>query len=871
VPVQTTPSPATLLQLQSLSGPTEYSRFIAGAEKQPGLFTLWRKDGRVYLELRDDQFDKDFIMHVQPANGLGGFGVYPGQAYFQDARLVRFTRDGRRIAMIWPQTRLVADPETPLADAVRLSTADSIAGLLSPAAEDKSRHVTIVDLSLLLGDILNLGEALSDSGGGGGLSLLSITTSYRLDPSRTYFGPSKSFEDNATIEVEQGFTSSRSGDINTVPDDRSILMRVVYNFAALPPATGYMPRFADDRVGFWEDPHVQFAHDNEPDQILHYMLRWDMRQTQRFARMSPALHPIVYTLSNTIPLEYREPIRAGILEWNKAFERIGISGAIEVQDQPSTGSFDPDDIRYNMVTWVTSASPDFGAEAQVIWDPRDGRIFRSGILIDASIARVYKLQHAIRSIPGVLNAGDEDAIPMLPANAANPHPLRYSESSFALGMADQAQYGAVVMQATGFGGRIPKTYVYDFLKAIAMHETGHTFGLSHNFIGHNAYSQSELRDAAFTARYGIVSTVMEYEPINLWPAGESRGTLFQRTIGPYDYYAIAWGYRDIANAASPRDEVPVLNAWAADSNNPRHAFRGDEDAFWNGHATDPRVQPFMLSNDQIGWCTSQLGLTESAIGALDRNFPGTGQPWQNEQTALISLIGQYFRCSASMSFYVAAEYSSRARIGDVNAGLPLTPVPRSVERRAFVTLSRYVFSDSAFHFSPQLLRRAVYTERAPLSSDIGYEPTVRHDIPVSLVAAIVQNRAISYMFSPTVLGRLADMPTKARPGEAMTVSDLFEWMQDAVYGDLKAGRPGTTQAHRNLQRRYARYLRSLSNVALPIPYDAQAMARYELVDLNSTLNRLVRSKAFDLQTRAHLEAMQVDVQRGVDAKAVTPG
>lgn len=846
----------------------EYARFTQGAEKQPGLFTLWRKDGRVYLELRDDQFDKDFVMHVAPANGLGGFGIYPGESYLQTARIVRFTRDGRRIAMIWPQTRLVADPGTPLDNAIRLSTADSIAGLLSPAAEDKTRHVTVVDVSLLLGDILGLAEALSDGGSGGGLSLFSLVSSYRVDPSKTFFGPSKSFEKNATIEVDQGFTTLRSGDINTVPDDRSILIRVVYNFAELPPDSSYKPRFADDRVGYWEDPHLQFAHDNEPDQVLHYMLRWDIEPEQRFARMSPAKNPIVYTLSNTIPAEYRAPIREGILEWNRAFERIGISGAVQVQDQPAGSTFDPDDIRYNMVTWVTTANPDFGAEAQVVWDPRDGRIFRCGILIDASIARIYKLAHAIRIAPAAMPS-DAESIPMLPAELPK-HLLRLSDSSYALGVAAQAQYGAVVMAATGFGDRVPSWYTHDFIKAIAMHETGHTFGLAHNFIAHDAYSLRELRDASFTGRYGVASSVMDYSPINLWPKNQSQGTLFSRTIGPYDMYAIAWGYRDI-DVRTPREELPVLDAWAADSNNPRLAFRGDEDALWNGHATDPRVQTFMLSNDQIGWCTMQMNLTESALRLLDKHFPGRGQPWENEQTAFLTLLGQYSRCSTTMSYYVAAEYSSRARPGDINAGLPLTPVSRAQERQAFEMLDRYLFSDQAFRFSPDLLRRAVYTVREPIGTDFGYDPSMRHDVPIALEAAAIQNRALAYMFSPAVLSRLADMPMKARPGQTMTISDLYSWTQDAIYGDLKAGRPGTSQVHRNLQRRYARFLRAYSNVPLPIPFDAQAMARFELVDLKSTLARLLRSNAFDLQTRAHLEAMHADVERGVDAKGVAPG
>ena len=46
-----------------------------------------------------------------------------------------------------------------------------------------------------------------------------------------------------------------------------------------------------------------------------------------------------------------QPIRDGILEWNKAFERIGFKDAIRVEVQPDDADFDTSDLRHASVRW----------------------------------------------------------------------------------------------------------------------------------------------------------------------------------------------------------------------------------------------------------------------------------------------------------------------------------------------------------------------------------------------------------------------------------------------------------------------------------------------------------------------------------------
>ncbi|HEV3088309.1 MAG TPA: hypothetical protein VGX96_13910, partial [Candidatus Elarobacter sp.] len=134
----------------------------------------------------------------------------------------------------------------------------------------------------------------------------------------------------------------------------------------------------------------------------------------------------------------------------------------------------------------------------------------------------------------------------------------------------------------------------------------------------------------------------------------------------------------------------------------------------------------------------------------------------------------------------------------------------------------------------------------------------------------MQLRALSSMYAPLTLARLADMPTKAKPGETMTLGDLFEWTQKSVFGDIANGRVAqATQVHRNLQRRYAGILRTYAlEPPRGTPYDAQALALYELKTLDRDVAGALNRRGLDVQTRAHLGALHDDVSRTLKAQRV---
>ena len=88
-----------------------------------------------------------------------------------------------------------------------------------------------------------------------------------------------------------------------------------------------------------------------------------------------------------MPFEYRPYVREGILEWNKAFEKVGFRDAIEVRQQESE-DFDPEDMNYNPFRWITTGQAFAMGPSRA--NPLTGEILDADIIFDADWIRYWK-------------------------------------------------------------------------------------------------------------------------------------------------------------------------------------------------------------------------------------------------------------------------------------------------------------------------------------------------------------------------------------------------------------------------------------------------------------------------------------------------
>ncbi|MEO6835580.1 MAG: zinc-dependent metalloprotease [Candidatus Tumulicola sp.] len=801
--------------------PADYETFAKGATVSSGLISVLRKGGKVYLVLLKSQLGQDFIETSVPATGLGGFGPAPGEPYVAPARIIHFERVDDTVVMRWPNTFARVDKGTPAMIAAQASLPSSVIAVVPIAAESPTS--VVVSAASFLGDVANFGaqfDAIAKSPAHG----------YKLDASRSYFSEAKGFPKNTILRVSQTWASESPDTIDNAPDPRSIEVKMTYNFIAAP-QDGYMPRIADPRVGYFEQPLLDFQSDKNPSRNVYYLSRWNF-MPENPGRPSVAKNPLVFTLSNDVPAAYRDTVRDALLTWNDAFMRIGILDAVKVVQQPDDPSFDVDDIRHNMVSWFDAPIPQYGAEALIVTDPRTGEEINAGINVDA-------------------------------VEGLNGRNYRYYVAP-ARGLPDSET--------------LERAFALKEIRAVVLHESGHDLGLQHNFIGSMAYTARQLQDPSFTHTHGVATSVMEYAPINVWPKGTGQGDYVQLVLGPYDYYALRFGYENVPNATTPEAEVPTLNRLASRWSDPTYRFASDEDAFFNnGHAVDPRVQQDDLTNHPLAWEQMQLTMLHGLMNAVDRRFPKNGESYDEARRAFLLPLRFYVRFAVMPAHIIGGEYLSRADAGDPHSAPPLQPVSRSDEHRAWRTLQSALFSDAAWHFSPRVLRNLTYSEVSSLGPNAAwvYDPSPRHDVAVVQIAAAAQNQALDELYAPLTLARIDDLSTKYAQGTTMTLTDLFDWTRGGIFGDIENGTAGKDGVvRRNAQMNFAKRLAQLWTApAAGTPPDAQALARLQLEYLANDAATALRRSNPDEMTRAHLEALAALAKQALEARATmaSPG
>jgi hypothetical protein len=836
------------------AAPQSYMAFTKNADREPGLIDILKKDDDYYFDLGPAQLDHPYIVAPVLASGVGS-DAFAGRIY--SSFLIEFKRVGKRILWIDKNSYFSAPPNSSAANALAISVTDSVINSTPILAEDEARSRVVISASFFLTDFENVGKDIG--GSQGPLVLLGVApkVGFSVDPSRSYLEKTKAFPKNDEILASLAF-SGPAGDLSGAPDGRGVRLRMHYSIVDPPDSSNYIPRIADDRVGYFITAQKRFDNDSAPTPFVRYIDRWNFNNG-----------PIVYYLTDEIPPEYKPSIRAALLQWNVAFAKVGIPNAIEVRDQPEDPNWDPDDVRYSTVRWITSDHSAFAAYGPHIADPRTGEILRVEIVVDGEALRSVKRGFVDQVVPARGEALDAFGLPSSGGVAvACPDPAAcdtYDEDS-----AELAAVGTDALRARGATPAQVDRFAQDWLHSVVLHESGHNFGLRHNFIASTLYTLAQIHDQRFTSTHGLVGSVMGYTPINLSPPGKPQGAYFQLRLGPYDEWAIRYGYEKFPNVRRPEDEIVPLRGLADESSRSEYAYQTDEDA--NGPlAIDPRVATFALSSDPLAFDSNQFDVVDDLVAHLDRDYPSDDRPYYEEREAFLSMLRAYHRAALLAAKYIGGIYTSRDHRGQLHGQPPFAAVPRDESKRAFALLDRGVFSSRAMRFSPQLLSDLgsnYYLHR-------GVSDVERPDFPLEEVVGEMQDDVMFQVFSPEVMSRLADQQYKVRPGlQTMSLADLFTWMQASVWDDLRPNVTAIDPLHRGLQRRYTTLLIAFALAPTFVvsgagyPSESPPLARYELRTLESRLRVALRSSGLEIATRAHLEDLQSRIEAALAPTAV---
>lgn len=368
----------------------------------------------------------------------------------------------------------------------------------------------------------------------------------------------KAFRTN--ISVQTDFSYSLSGSLmKMIPifSDLPVTVGVTFNLMELP-ESDMRPRIADARVGVGYSRKMSLPKGEEGIKSVYYAHRWNIvpedMEAFRAGKLTEPKQPIVYYIDPTFPEAWKQPIRNGVLRWNKAFEKIGFKNVLQVRDFP-TGNpdFDPDNFEFTCIRYIPSNVESALGKAWV--NPATGEI------LNASIAIYHNLPELIRQ--------------WLFVQTANVDPRVRSLNS-------------------------PQELMDEAMSYIVAHEVGITLGLVENYAASSAFPTQSLRSADFTQKYGTTPSIMDYARYNYVAQPEDKGVrLSPPELGIYDYYVIDWNYRYFGDEVSDTEQTRTLEKFVDKQlQNPYYRYAPQTNY-------DPSVQSDDLGNDPI--LSAQLG------------------------------------------------------------------------------------------------------------------------------------------------------------------------------------------------------------------------------------------------------------------------
>lgn len=850
--------------------PTPFATVIKDAKKIDGLFTLYQRDEKVWLELRPEDFDKPFFLSPKIATGIGEAMVYGG--LMDDPQVVEFRRVHNQVQMIARNTQYVAKAGTPEGRATAAAFSPSLLAStpVASAAQPERKSVLVDASALFVGDLLGIGMQLQRT----------YRQGYAFDGRNSSITTIHDKPDALSLQVMAHFAT---GTIavpqpgmppgapmpsvpRTLPDPRSMFVTLQYTLTGLPeqPMAG---RLADARVGYFTATRFDFSDDISRTPAVRYVNRWRLEKKDPAAALSEPVKPIVYWLDRTIPLKYRDTITAGVLEWNKAFERIGFKDAIQVKVQPDDADFDTLDGGASL-RWMTNSSPAFGAIGPSHVDPRSGEILAANIGIESLSSRNLR---ATRSQVLGNTAADWNKLMQIGADAQTRFDPRACEA--AEQGAEQLGYAIDVLAARGEidpNGPEAEEFVRAYLKDTAMHEVGHTLGLRHNFRASRIYTNEQLADPEFTRTHALTGSVMEYAPINLSPSGAPKVAPFQTTLGPYDYWAIEYAYKPLEPAAE-RAELAKI---AARSTEPELAFGTDEDNFLG---IDPESLQFDLGNDPDAFARKRFAIARDLFKRQETRQLGPDEDYAVLRRSLNFAINDVARSVGVLARQIGGVRTLRDHPGSGRD--PLQPISAAAQRDALDVISRGLFAADSFVVTPALQRRLApdFQERGD-SLQFGAGLIETEYSPPQRVLA-VQRAVLNQLMSDNVAGRILDNQRVGAGGRAGTANDSFQLselyarLDRDIWSELDGTRSGDISApRRELQREYLNRVTALLLRPGSIGRaDARGLVRTESRSLLARIKAAQDRPSLSADARAHLRDCDETLSQALSAKVTRLG
>jgi hypothetical protein len=753
------------------------------AKSTKGLFTTHQIGDKYYFEIPKKYLGKDMLLVSQIAKIPSGIGEgYVNAGTSQNKQLIVWEKFNEKILIKVNSYAAVANDSLPISSSVKANNYEPTLYVFDIETYSKDSSSLVIDVTKFYSSDIPAMSGLS-------ASLREAHKVKNLDASRSFIRSVKSFPMN--IEVLQDFTYNASKPSATAYTE-TISMQMNQSMILLPEKP-MKPRLYDERVGFFTQKQYDYSSEELKSDQKTFIRRWrlepkDMAAYTRGELVEP-IKPIVYYLDPATPVKLRKHMKKGVENWQKAFEVAGFKNAILCKEAPTKEEdpdFSPEDIRYSVIRYVASTTRN--ATGPSVSDPRSGEIIESDIIWYHNHLRSYRNRF------------------LLETGASNPKARTLETSEEDIG---------------------------EMMEMVISHEVGHALGFPHNMGASSSYDVENYRKAEFTQSEGISASIMDYARFNYIAQPGDTGVRYIRKMGPYDDYAVNWGYRVLPDAARPEDEIPTLNQWVeAKAGDARFRFGNQGTTF------DPSSQTEDIGNDPVRASTYAV----KNLQIVAKNLAEWTSNKTNNYEDLIELneelLSAWSRYVGHVTTVVGGYYEQYSKPNQQIASYVV--VPKASQQTAVKWIIANAFSNVDWLITKELVTHHM----------MGYRERMRS----------LQVNPLNRMLSFDTFSRL-DNSGMRTPNHYKPI-ELCQDIRAGIWSELTSGAK-IEPFRRNLQKAYIERMKFLmaDQVSAPIPgrdvyavsqSDVRSIVRGELKALQGSL-MLSKAKYTDIETRYHVD------------------
>ena len=803
---------------------------VKSSNKKDGLFILYQDTatGSVQMYIKKDQLEKDFI--YQSFSMGGPTSMYLNQNMIRSTMVFQMKKKFDKLEFGQMNTEFWYDPANPVSKSANVDVTQAIFYSAKIDAEDSTGYLVAAD-GLFLSDKL---DPIKPMVAPGPLSSMMFNLG-NLSTAKSGYKNIRSYPDNTDVVVELAFDNPAPFNSGGKDITDARYNRIVFQHSFLEmPKNNFKPRYDDPRIGYFTKEVENMTTINKAQDFKDMINRWHLVKKNPSAAISEPVEPIVWWVENTTPLEYRQTIVEAGLKWNEAFEKAGFKNAVEMRIMPDTATWDPADIRYNVIRWVSSPYPTYGAIGPSFVNPRTGQILGADITVEwlsgsssPALAELFDEKAINTDLPSILLAGKEE--PVVEA--------KHMHSACTLAGEIKAQYsaGLTVLESADAPPEEIKELHKQFLYYLIMHEMGHTMGLNHNMKASQMLSPKEVNDVNITRKKGMIGSVMDYPAINIALDRAKQGDYYTTLAGPYDLWAIEYGYKPF----SDQEEAEGLKKILSQSTKPELSFGNDADDMRRpGSGIDPRVNVNDLSNDMVAYATDRLKLVDNLMSKIKAKYSKDGRSYAELRSRYGTLLSQRRDMLQAVSRYIGGVYVDRSFVGQETTNKPFTPVDEAYQKKAMKLIADHAFAPDAFKHDAQLFPYLQAQRRG-----FGFFGGTEDFKPQTMLLSL-QTGVLASMLNPVAMARMSN---SSLYGNKYSSAEMMRDVTTAIFAeDLKTN---VNLYRLNLQSEFVKGLASIMELGAA-SYDNASRGAIVFA-LQRIKTMLATAVSPSEQTRAH--------------------